>query len=270
MPWPAIRSAASPSSPSTTPTGPPGLRERLPAVPIVGLLEGGYVPARLADGVVAHLRALGLTSACCLSRGRPYNPAGSSGHRLSASRTPCPIPCGWMSSCSSCVPSIPFIIARGARATTAPSGSDSPTAMGRKAGARRRRASSTARRLSRCWPRSRLYGTALPDDPLNLEEAERRWETMLRGNAAARAALSAALHDLAGKRLGVPVYRMWGLDPCKAPKSTFTIGLDSPERIRAKVLEAEQYPILKVKLGTDRDCRDPAGHSGAQPTRRSG
>jgi L-alanine-DL-glutamate epimerase-like enolase superfamily enzyme len=46
---------------------------------------------------------------------------------------------------------------------------------------------------------------------------------------------------------------MWGLDPCKAPRSTFTIGLDTPERIRAKVLEAEQYPILKIKLGTDRD-----------------
>ncbi|MGN6392393.1 MAG: histone deacetylase family protein [Gemmatimonadales bacterium] len=34
------------------------LRERLPNVPLVGLLEGGYVPARLADGVLAHLRAL--------------------------------------------------------------------------------------------------------------------------------------------------------------------------------------------------------------------
>jgi L-alanine-DL-glutamate epimerase-like enolase superfamily enzyme len=99
----------------------------------------------------------------------------------------------------------------------------------------------------------KVYGTALPEDPFNLEEAERRWETMLRGNAAARAALSAALHDLVGKRLGIPVYRLWGLDPCKAPKSTFTIGLDSPDRIRAKVREAEQYPILKVKLGTDHD-----------------
>ncbi|HEX5962187.1 MAG TPA: dipeptide epimerase [Gemmatimonadales bacterium] len=99
----------------------------------------------------------------------------------------------------------------------------------------------------------KLYGSALPDDPLDLEAAERRWETMLRGNAAARAALSAALHDLAGKRLGLPVYRMWGLDPCKAPKSTFTIGLDTPERIRVKVREADQYPILKVKLGTDHD-----------------
>jgi L-alanine-DL-glutamate epimerase-like enolase superfamily enzyme len=99
----------------------------------------------------------------------------------------------------------------------------------------------------------KLYGTVLPDDPFNLEDAERRWETTMRGNASARAALSAALHDLVGKRLGIPLYRMWGLDPCKAPKSTFTIGLDTPERIRAKVAEAEQYPILKVKLGTDQD-----------------
>jgi L-Ala-D/L-Glu epimerase len=99
----------------------------------------------------------------------------------------------------------------------------------------------------------KFYGSALPEDPFNLEDAEERWATMLRGNAAARAALSAALHDLVGKRLGVPLYRLWGLDPCKAPKSTFTIGLDTPDRIKAKVREAEQFPILKVKLGTDRD-----------------
>ncbi|HEX2611902.1 MAG TPA: dipeptide epimerase [Gemmatimonadales bacterium] len=98
-----------------------------------------------------------------------------------------------------------------------------------------------------------VYGSMLPDDPFQLEEAERRWENKLRGNAAARAALSAALHDLVGKRLDVPLFRMWGLDPCAAPPSTFTIGLDAPERIGAKVQEAEQYPILKVKLGTDRD-----------------
>jgi len=98
-----------------------------------------------------------------------------------------------------------------------------------------------------------VYGSMLPDDPFQLEEAERRWENKLRGNAAARAALSAALHDLVGKRLDVPLFRMWGLDPCTAPPSTFTIGLDAPERIGAKVQEAAQYPILKVKLGTDRD-----------------
>jgi L-alanine-DL-glutamate epimerase-like enolase superfamily enzyme len=98
-----------------------------------------------------------------------------------------------------------------------------------------------------------LYATMLPDDPFQVEDAERRWENKLRGNAAARAALSTALHDLIGKRLGVPLFQLWGLDPCLAPKSTFTIGLDTPERIKAKVKEAEPYPILKVKLGTDHD-----------------
>jgi L-alanine-DL-glutamate epimerase-like enolase superfamily enzyme len=97
------------------------------------------------------------------------------------------------------------------------------------------------------------YATALPADPFDIEEAERRWATMLRENPAARAALSTALHDLVGKRLGIPVYRLWGLDPAKAPRSTFTIGLDTPEKVRMKVIEAEQYPILKIKLGTHRD-----------------
>jgi L-Ala-D/L-Glu epimerase len=97
------------------------------------------------------------------------------------------------------------------------------------------------------------YGTNLPDDPFDLEETERRWDQLLRRNPAARAALSSALHDLVGKRLGVPLHRLWGLDPAKAPRSTFTIGLDTPAKMRAKVREAEQYPILKIKLGTDRD-----------------
>ncbi len=99
-----------------------------------------------------------------------------------------------------------------------------------------------------------VYGQAMPESPFEIEDAERVWQTLMRGNPSARAALSAALHDLAGKRLGVPLYRMWGLDPARAPRSTFTIGLDTPDRIRAKVQEAAEYPILKVKLGTDHDA----------------
>jgi L-Ala-D/L-Glu epimerase len=98
-----------------------------------------------------------------------------------------------------------------------------------------------------------VYGQAMPESPFELEDAERVWETMMRGNPSARAALSAAMHDLAAKKLGVPLYRMWGLDPARAPRSTFTIGLDTPERVRAKVAEAAEYPILKIKLGTDHD-----------------
>jgi L-alanine-DL-glutamate epimerase-like enolase superfamily enzyme len=98
-----------------------------------------------------------------------------------------------------------------------------------------------------------VYVAGMPEDPFDLEETERRWASLLRVNASARSALSSALHDLVGKRLGVPLYRLWGLDPTKAPRSTFTIGLDTPERIRLKVGEAAEYPILKIKLGTERD-----------------
>ena len=97
------------------------------------------------------------------------------------------------------------------------------------------------------------YATALPANPFDLESAERGFETALKGNPSARAALSAALHDMVGKRMGMPVWKLWGLDPAKAPKSTFTIGLDTVEKMQTKVREAEQYPILKIKLGTDRD-----------------
>ena len=93
----------------------------------------------------------------------------------------------------------------------------------------------------------------LPTDPFDLQAAEARWEQVLPKNWAARAAMSAALHDLVGKALGQPLWRLWGLDPKQAPLSSFTIGLDTTERIRDKVNEAKSYPILKIKLGTDRD-----------------
>lgn len=100
-------------------------------------------------------------------------------------------------------------------------------------------------------------GDALDDavagDPLALERAERSLSLSIGRNPAARAAVSAALHDLAGKRLGVPVWRLWGLDPADAPLSSFTLGLDEPEVMREKVREAAGYPILKVKVGTPRD-----------------
>jgi len=97
------------------------------------------------------------------------------------------------------------------------------------------------------------YGPQLEHEPTRIETLEREWERALALNPSARGALSAALHDLVGKRLGIPVYQLWGLDPAKAPRSTFTIGIDTAEMLRQKVLEAEQYPILKIKLGTDRD-----------------
>lgn len=97
------------------------------------------------------------------------------------------------------------------------------------------------------------YAPLLGDDPHQLDAIERRLETALHRNAAARVAISTALHDLVGKRLGVPLWQYWGLDPAAAPRSTFTIGMDTPEVIRQKVQEADEYPILKIKLGGPND-----------------
>jgi L-alanine-DL-glutamate epimerase-like enolase superfamily enzyme len=95
---------------------------------------------------------------------------------------------------------------------------------------------------------------ALPADPSDLEGADAALLRVAPRDAAARVAISAALHDLAGKRLGAPLWRLWGLDPARAPLSSFTIGLDTPERMQAKVREAAPYPILKIKVGTPDDA----------------
>ncbi|MFI5169770.1 MAG: dipeptide epimerase [Vicinamibacterales bacterium] len=75
----------------------------------------------------------------------------------------------------------------------------------------------------------------------------------LPGQYAARAALDIALHDWLGRRLGIPVYRLLGLDPGEAPLTTFSIGIDSPEITRQKVREAAEFPVLKIKVGLDSD-----------------
>lgn len=90
--------------------------------------------------------------------------------------------------------------------------------------------------------------------PWCLEDLELEMNRALRFNGSVKSAISAAFHDLAGKRLGVPLYRMWGLDPAKAPRSSYTIAIAASEaELIRRVEDAAEYPILKIKLGTDRD-----------------
>jgi len=101
---------------------------------------------------------------------------------------------------------------------------------------------------------SDVLATTANGDPFALERIETALEHAIGRNPAARVAISAALHDLVGKRLGIPVWKLWGLDPAAAPRSSFTIGIDEPEVMRQKVREAAGYPILKIKVGTARDA----------------
>jgi L-alanine-DL-glutamate epimerase-like enolase superfamily enzyme len=91
-------------------------------------------------------------------------------------------------------------------------------------------------------------------DAWAIEDVEAEMNRALRFNGSVKSAISAALHDLAGKRLGVPVYRLWGLNPANAPLSSFTIAIAaSDDELRQRVEQASAYPVLKVKLGTDHD-----------------
>jgi L-alanine-DL-glutamate epimerase-like enolase superfamily enzyme len=82
-----------------------------------------------------------------------------------------------------------------------------------------------------------------------MSEVFRRME----GQYAAKAAIDIALMDWIGKKLGVPLYRYFGLDPRDAPLTTFSIGIDTPKITRQKTREAEAFPVLKVKVGLDTD-----------------
>jgi len=93
-------------------------------------------------------------------------------------------------------------------------------------------------------------------DGWSLEALEQAMAKSISFNASARAAVSAALHDLVGKRLGVPVHRMWGLDPAGSPPTSFTIAIAPDEgTLRDRVREATGYPVLKIKLGSSWDER---------------
>ncbi|RPH34607.1 dipeptide epimerase [bacterium] len=90
-------------------------------------------------------------------------------------------------------------------------------------------------------------------DPFRLEKLLGDLDRLAQGNHAAKAAVDIALHDWLGKKMGFPWYRIWGLGPEDAPRSSMTIGIDTAENLRARVKEAEGFPVLKVKLGTERD-----------------
>jgi L-alanine-DL-glutamate epimerase-like enolase superfamily enzyme len=91
------------------------------------------------------------------------------------------------------------------------------------------------------------------NDPFLTEDILAYVDSVAPGNYAAKAAIDIALHDLAGKLLNAPAFRILGLNPSKTPLTSFTIGIDTAEMIRKKVDEAAAYKILKVKLGRDND-----------------
>lgn len=90
-------------------------------------------------------------------------------------------------------------------------------------------------------------------DPFRVDDILQYVDSVLPGNTAAKAAVDIALHDLIGKLMDQPWYKIWGFDPNDTPNTSFTIGIDTPEVVIQKVAEAAPYKVLKVKLGLSTD-----------------
>lgn len=90
-------------------------------------------------------------------------------------------------------------------------------------------------------------------DPFALDAIDRRLDGILLGQRAARAAIDSALHDWIGRRLGLPVWKLLGLDPSRTPPSCVTLGMAPPDEMERKLETVVDFPILKVKLGAPGD-----------------
>ncbi|GAB4022492.1 dipeptide epimerase [Spirosoma koreense] len=85
----------------------------------------------------------------------------------------------------------------------------------------------------------------------DLADPETFWEVMqphLAQNPFALCALDQAAWDLWAKKQGQPLYKLWNLDPTNCPLTDYTIGLDTPDRMVAKMQE-RPWPLYKIKLG---------------------
>lgn len=91
------------------------------------------------------------------------------------------------------------------------------------------------------------------NDPFRIEEILSYVDGTAPDNRAAKASVDIALHDLLGKIMGQPWYKIWGLSPEKTPNTSFTIGIDKADVVRQKVDEAAPYKVIKVKMGLDND-----------------
>lgn len=91
------------------------------------------------------------------------------------------------------------------------------------------------------------------NDPFRIDDILSYVDSIDTNNRAAKACIDIALHDLIGKIVNQPLYKLWGLNPENTPLTSFTIGIDNPEVVKLKTEEANRFKVLKVKLGGGND-----------------
>lgn len=88
-------------------------------------------------------------------------------------------------------------------------------------------------------------------NPFLIEDIMQYVDAIAINNTAAKASIDIALHDLVGKMIGQPWWKIWGFNPDTCPNTSFTVGLDTEEVVKEKTREASPYKVIKVKLGRD-------------------
>jgi len=91
------------------------------------------------------------------------------------------------------------------------------------------------------------------DDPFLIEDITAKLAEAFPETQATRCGIDLALHDLVGKLLDVPVYRMFGLNADRTPVTSFTIGIEKPAVMAERAAAVTDFKVLKIKIGTDHD-----------------
>ncbi len=91
------------------------------------------------------------------------------------------------------------------------------------------------------------------NDPFDMDSILTYVDQIDTGNTAIKAAVDMAIHDIASKMKGIPLYTYLGLVGVDRVYTSKTIGIDKPDIIQKRVSEAAEFKILKIKLGTRAD-----------------
>jgi L-Ala-D/L-Glu epimerase len=113
------------------------------------------------------------------------------------------------------------------------------------------------------WDTAALSEIPFPDDPTEIPAWIGNMDV-----APAKCALDLALHDRIAKRRNVPLYQLLELPKPKALATAFTISISSPEEMAQIARENAQYPVIKLKLGTQDDVARVAAVRSARPDAR--
>lgn len=91
-------------------------------------------------------------------------------------------------------------------------------------------------------------------DPFRLDDIHEHMESVAPNNRAAKASVDIALHDLLGKIMGQPWYKIWGLNPDNCPNTSYTISYNAnPAEMKAEIEETAPFKVVKIKMGLDHD-----------------